>query len=181
MECSNIVLPWYVLHTTLQTDAFNCTWLQVQRADDCFDVSFIARAKPDSLEECASALAKVSKVSLNTADSVSPGSEIELQYLSSSQAANFHSPTKMTAYTAEEVIDHFKRKTNLRHGNVFDDPSTLIAVLKSVEVSSQSIQLVCIRSSAKHWFYHMGMPTPCLHLLPLRMHTISQYSGNVWP
>ena len=75
------------------------TVVQVQRADDCFDVSFIARAKPDSLEECASALAKVSKISLSTADSVSPGSEVELRFFSPSQAANFRPPINSSVHS----------------------------------------------------------------------------------
>ena len=105
---------------------------QAQRVEDSLDVNFIARAQQNHMEECAAALAKVSKTALTTAKEVTPGSEVELRYLSPSQVGAYEPP--MTAYTANNVLDSFKAKRKLRDGVVSDHPAALLPVVNAVQV-----------------------------------------------
>ena len=108
--------------------------LQVQRADDSLDVNFIAQSAPAHLEDCATALGKVSKIARSAAADVTPGSEVEVRYLSPSQLATNQSPARLVAYTGDHVIRCFNASRNLQHGTVIDNPGNIIAVVKAAEV-----------------------------------------------
>ena len=96
-------------------------------------MNITARAKPGHLHACAMALAGVSQVALMTAKSVSPGSEIELRYLSPSQVAAGEQPT--VTFSAERVIAHHREKRMLLHGHGADDPKDVMVVLRAAQVN----------------------------------------------
>ena len=100
--------------------------------DDGFDVNITARAKPHHLRDCAIALAGVSKLTLKTANSVSPGSDTQLRYLSVSPVSAGKPLT--VAYTAKRVITHFMQKKFLLDGGVTDDPDDLMVVVRATQV-----------------------------------------------
>ena len=109
---------------------------QVQRASDSLDVNFIARSKPGMVDDCAATLGKVSKVARSTADDVTPGSELEVRYLSPSQVMTFQPPDEMVSYSGDEVIQSSNEEKTLRHGTVTDEPCNIFAIMKAVEVCS---------------------------------------------
>ena len=108
----------------------------MQQADDGFDLQIMARAEPDNSDDCAVALAGVAKVTLKTANAVSPGTDTQLLYLSPSQVSKGQQLT--ATYSGEEVVQHFLQRKMLMHGNVVDYPKDILPVVRATQVSLQS-------------------------------------------
>ena len=110
---------------------------QVQQEDDGFDLQLMARAEPGKPHDCALALAGVANVMFKTAETVSPGTDIQLLYLSPSQVSKGH-PLTVT-YTGEEIIQSFRERRTLMYGCVTDDPDHLIPVVRATEVNNPEV------------------------------------------
>ena len=105
---------------------------QVEQAEGGFDMNLAARAEPGRLADCAVALAGVANITVCTAESVSPGTDIDIRYLSPSQVSTDVPWT--VAYTAEKVIRCYNEKRDLMHGDVTDNPAYVMVVLRAAQV-----------------------------------------------
>ena len=121
--------------------------------DEGFDVNITARAKPDCSQDCAVALAGVSGVALKTAECISPGSKIELRYLSPSQVAAGQPLT--VAYPAEQVIMFYRTKRTLLacRGKVSDDPKDVMKVLQASQVCQFFKSFIIISNFSQQVYY----------------------------